>query len=172
MIADKLVGCGISRTVRQFAELFLIFSILLIITYFNSDLFKANKRGYIMNYPKRLRVTIAFLLIASLVSSLTCDQLQFGSVAKFSNLKAAAGNASTSTTPLIIRVGIITNLTGTQSYVSDIGALGLAIDRIVSEQLLPNVVFEYVRALELKGNCCPVILSANRIFETWDAHLA
>ena len=98
-----------------------------------------------MNQSKsKLRVNITYQLITAILVSLAYTAVQSDTDAKLHHtFKVVAG--TTAQTPLTVRVGIITNYTGTQSYVEDIGALGLALDRIVADQLLPNVQFEYVR---------------------------
>lgn len=55
-------------------------------------------------------------------------------------------NEVTFTTPKpmrTIRIGLLCKYNGPQSYVEDIGAFGLAMDRIAAEQLVPNFQFQY-----------------------------
>ena len=116
-----------------------------------------------MNQSKsKLRVNITFQLINVILVSLAYTAVQSDTDAKLHHTfmvaagtpagASAAAAGATAQTPLKVRVGIITNYTGTQSYVKDIGALGLALDRIVADQLVPNVQFEYVR-VTLKFLC-------------------
>ena len=52
-------------------------------------------------------------------------------------------NEVTTSKPMrTIRIGLLCKYNGPQSYVQDIGAFGLAMDRIATEQLLPNVQFQ------------------------------
>lgn len=84
---------------------------------------------------------MTLLLLIAVLTSLSTATMQ--SNEELHVFKMAAGPVQKATSLLTIRVGIITNYTGPQSYVQDIGALGLAIDRIAADQLLPNVQFQY-----------------------------